>query len=123
MSRRIVRGHNHRYEIDAQRPRSASIPARFQMVLKPEKAVGTLASRMPKRTCQACQGNKTLAPGGNERHRRVCGQCLGRGFHFTGKEAPRGSWFEGPGELSVSGHHFNNEVTALPGLTTGPSEA
>ena len=78
----------------------------------------TLASRMPRRRCTACKGSRTLAPGGNERHRRVCGQCLGRGYHFIGKEAPRGTWFEGHGERPLYEHHGNSTFESRRGLTS-----
>lgn len=50
-----------------------------------------------KQTCRACHGQKTTAPGGNQRKRRVCGKCFGRGYKLVGKYAVRGTWFESQG--------------------------
>lgn len=74
---------------------------------------------MPRRRCGVCKGTGTLAPGGNEQHRRACGQCLGRGFHFTSKEAPRGTWFEGAGSINKSRETLLARSLRLAGNTKG----
>jgi hypothetical protein len=94
-------------------PRTAEQQRVYQEYYRRVKINGaTLASRMPRRICSLCKGNGTLAPGGNESHRRACGQCLGRGYFLIGKEAPRGNWFEGSGEVTQFSRDPGNTLGA-----------